>query len=86
MRTGPPDRAHLLAQVFARLRWCVGGEFSVSLTPEMCEVVLEALDGQAVGSSIKPPCLFPLPDGRRCCECETCHAERPRIAARESRA
>jgi hypothetical protein len=21
----------------------------------------------------KPPCLYPLPDGRRCCECAACH-------------
>jgi hypothetical protein len=20
----------------------------------------------------KPPCLYPLPDGRRCCECDSC--------------
>ena len=42
------DRAQLLAEVFARLRWCVGGEFSVSLSPEMCGVLLEALDGPSV--------------------------------------
>ena len=38
-----PDRAQLLAETFARLRWCVGGEFSVSLSPEMCGVLLEAM-------------------------------------------
>lgn len=24
------------------------------------------------GRRQKPPCLFPLPDGRRCCECDAC--------------
>lgn len=25
-------------------------------------------------SRAKPPCQYPLPDGRRCCECIACHA------------
>jgi len=32
-------------------------------------------DHRALGApdDHKPPCLFPLPDGRRCCECDACH-------------
>ena len=29
----------------------------------------------------KDPCLHPLPDGRRCCECETCHPVEPPVSA-----
>ena len=49
------DRTQELAEVFARLRWCVGGEFSVMLTPEMCEVLLEALDRPSRVDVVIPP-------------------------------
>jgi len=30
----------------------------------------------------KRPCLFPLPDGRRCCECDNCQGyDRPAASA-----
>jgi hypothetical protein len=29
-------------------------------------------DHELTGTT-KPPCLYPLPDGRRCCECASCH-------------
>lgn len=39
-----PDRTQELAEVFARLRWCVGGEFSVTVSPSQAALLLDALD------------------------------------------
>lgn len=40
-----------------------------------CPVCLRFVEEglEAMAESSKPPCLFPLPDGRRCCECDACH-------------
>jgi len=32
-----------------------------------------AIVGSRQNLAEKAPCLYPLPDGRRCCECATCH-------------